>query len=139
MSTNTNSQPPAAGEAAHTPTPWRFIDDHMGDCEKPYRYGFQIRSGPGNFNIATVALRRPTVSGARLELDDSEGRANAALIIRAVNSHDALVEALGEYLKRDDEARREARTGGRVLRLLSSVFGGALPEKARAALAAAKG
>lgn len=47
----------------------------------------------------------------------------------------ALIEALSEYLKRDDKARRNAATRSIKARLLNETFGGALPEKARAALA----
>lgn len=80
-------------------------------------------------------------------LEDAEGRSvcqfqpkgidprkTAAFIVRACNSHAALVDALSEYLKRDDEARRNATVRSPVSRVLGSVFGGALPEQARAAL-----
>lgn len=45
-----------------------------------------------------------------------------------------LVEVLREYLDRDDRARRNAAPGSQTARVLGSVFGGALPEKARATL-----
>lgn len=69
---NTEKQP------AHTPTPWHLHNSETID-------------GPKGEWIATV---KPILPGARL----GEAAANAALIVRAVNSHAALVEALSEVL-----------------------------------------
>jgi len=67
-----HSQP---NSAEHTPTPWFFSDPENGGIG-------HINSNPeGSFygDIATVW---------------SDGLANAAFIVKAVNNHDALVKAL---------------------------------------------
>ena len=66
---------PADIKAEATPRPWRFEDGFILAEEEALRI---------------VGVQIPTVVGpARLE-----AVANAALIVRAVNSHDALVKAL---------------------------------------------
>lgn len=79
----TNNQPRAAGEAAHTPTPWHVIEED--NCT------FSImHTGSGQW-IATV-------HGGR-EYDEQD----AAFIVRACNSHAALVGALEALLRVADE------------------------------------
>ena len=59
-----------------TPTPWAIVPG----------YDWQTICGPNGDRIGTV--KRLTGSDAKV------GMANARLIVRAVNSHEALVEAL---------------------------------------------
>ena len=60
--------------SGHTPTPWRGHDMETATLV-----------GPDHLSIADCNARNRLVA---------ENRANAALIVRAVNSHAALVEAL---------------------------------------------
>ncbi len=74
-----SSQPSAAGEAAHTPTPW----GDNNNCQFVSPSGLLI-GDTGNGDQRTWAERR----------------ANAAFIVRACNSHAALVAALEEIDRR---------------------------------------
>ena len=71
-------------EAKHTPTPWRI---------SPYGCGFEIESEQ-DLIIAQVQQVKPLSNETAL----LERHANAAYIVRAVNSHAALVNALGATL-----------------------------------------
>jgi hypothetical protein len=80
--TTTNAEPAQA--AQHTPTPWKLNDVHHdggrwittdGKCS--------VRVIHGEFMVKK-----------RREITEQERDANAALIVRAVNSHQALVGAL---------------------------------------------
>jgi hypothetical protein len=71
---NSPSQPHAAGQAAHTPTPWK---DYRG---KPISGGAEIWAKGERGTSFCVA--------------DTAKVTDAAFIIRACNSHAALVEAL---------------------------------------------
>lgn len=103
-------------ETKHTPTPWYLADDD--DC----------RICCPEEDVCTADTHRDEYSP-----DEDEAIANAAFIVRAVNSHDALVEALQSLL---DET-------------LNCVDDGTLPrdavdnnagvKKARTALAKARG
>jgi|GEM_PF-4484462 len=73
----------------HTPTPWKVDPSFLGDIQAD---GTEIASC---FNAGQVGdeweVRGPiTVSYA-------QSLANAALIVRAVNNHDALVELAHQY------------------------------------------
>lgn len=77
----------------HTPTPWRV--GYTGRCI--------IKEVPGlsdSDDGYTVA-----VLTAHSLLPNSEAKANAAFIVRACNSHDALVKALDTFLGGDDRFR----------------------------------
>jgi len=81
-------------EKAHTPTPWKI--GAAGD----------ICHGAGGWN--GVPLHTGWVEDAWI--NDETAKANAAFIVRAVNSHDKLVEALrlvahsGKFQCFDDDA-----------------------------------
>ena len=62
----------------HTPTPWKFEESTM-----------TLRSAPSNYWLATF----DSFDGA------INNKANAAFIVRAVNSHEALLEAVKKALK----------------------------------------
>lgn len=95
--------------AKHTPTPWGVWLNHR-ICPEPQ---------PGQFTSETIA----TV----------DNDANAAFIVRAVNSYDALVEALEFYANRDNWKDEESGIGTHPGEAID--YGAT----ARAALAAAKG
>lgn len=71
----------------HTPTPWRI--------EAVARGAFSILAG--NQPTAIAETYEPNQS-MRVWTGADDPRANAAFIVRAVNAHDALVEALSELL-----------------------------------------
>ena len=72
---NDNASAAAAGQAAHTPTPWATEGS------------FVIHPASG-MTVADCQLHRDTPE------EKGEDNANAAFIVRACNSHAALVEAL---------------------------------------------
>lgn len=72
----TQSQPPAAGQAAHTPPPWRV---------KRFRNTLFIEH-TSNWDVCSVKIEHA--------FDERTAKANFAFIVRACNSHAALVEAL---------------------------------------------
>jgi hypothetical protein len=74
-------------KSEHTPTPWAVDEDH------PTSVVFEADT---EIEICT------TDSGSSAEQGEDE--ANAALIVRAVNSHAALVEALGDLVEIIDRA-----------------------------------
>lgn len=65
---NTNTQPPAAGEAAHTPTPWHIAQTPWGDYIAEVTDSLYINPRDG------VGLASPD--------------ADAAFIVRACNAYD---------------------------------------------------
>lgn len=75
-------------ETAHTPTPWSLSDLSQGNG-RLLRETLRIY-GDGK-HIATIT---PNTANALTPDSDAEARANAAAIVRAVNAHDALVDAL---------------------------------------------
>lgn len=83
-------QSPAAGEAAHTPTPWQLtpIDNAIRG-----RIYWVTAPARGHLKKIFIADAGFDVDGANTR---KEADANAAFIVRACNSHDALVEALAE-------------------------------------------
>lgn len=78
----------------HTPAPWRYRPDEFDD------WGWI--KGPENtpWNTSLVAIARPGFALTEEQLyacrtrHEDPAEANAAFIIRAVNAHEALVEAL---------------------------------------------
>ena len=71
-----------------TPTPWRF-----GNSDEGVRL---ILGGPRKRYVATVQIyQTPRAYGIA---DEPEREANAALIVRAINAHEAMKEALRELM-----------------------------------------
>lgn len=89
---NSKNKPPAAGQAAHTPTPWRVFKPPFPDSTNPPCN--EIRQASGNWPITKVTFSKPTHKGGIIRYDLAECEANAAFIVRACNSHAALVDAL---------------------------------------------
>lgn len=119
---NTSDAPVLSG---HTPTPWRVETGTTliwGDCTicddgtTPDRLGVPV---------ADAQLARPWSDGRP---SYNEADANAAFIVRAVNSHDALVKALENIAGNDEEPRV----------MLSGTTAEGLRNIARAALEAAR-
>jgi hypothetical protein len=79
----------------HTPLPWTVVDPAALDYREPVVLG-----ADGTCRVAWMAG-----GGPRRAADAAEARANAAFIVRAANSHDALVKAL-ELAKVDLDAAR---------------------------------
>lgn len=94
----------------HTPTPWitQQIENHI-QIMRGHEYGY-------------------TGIGQTYHTDLETNKANAAFIVRACNSHDALVEALEGLLA--DDGTASSQNINKVLKAR---------EKARTALALAKG
>lgn len=74
-------------ETRYTPTPWRAVLDEDG-------VNVWARDGEGEHHIANL-----DVAAHGKFLSSEEMDANAALIVRAVNNHEALVEALAEFIE----------------------------------------
>lgn len=91
----------------HTPTPWAFEPDHS----KRDGSQFIFSDADRDTWVATAENR---------ETNGAEASANAAFIVRACNSHDALVAALRE------------------IAAMNGTYCGVAVETARAALAAAE-
>lgn len=69
-------------KAEHTPTPWKTGGS----------FGLDVLTSDGNTHIANCGIYQG-------ENEYTQGKqANAEFIVRAVNNHDALVEALNELL-----------------------------------------
>lgn len=100
--------------AAHTPTPWKFHTD---------RYNNHMAIIPPHNNVhgqfTSVALHTGY---------NEEAKANAALIVRAVNSHEELVSVCADFCKGCENGEQ-----------VGEKFFSALLDRARAALAKAKG
>lgn len=138
MKTNTPDSP----VAAHSPLPWRVYGScHVlpvaGDkFQHVAHIGLDDPHAPRPV-VAHVLRRDETVKTFKQAHEpDTEQAANAALIVRAVNSYDALVEALEEAERVIRFAVQESR--GKVR---AEIVGGWAhhANKARAALAKAKG
>lgn len=76
---DTNTQPPAAGEAAHTPTPWT-------KCEPNHEEG-HIKIIEDRDDEEPSIIAEVDIAGDGIDLPT--GEANAAFIVRACNSHAA--------------------------------------------------
>lgn len=123
----TETQPAArTGQAAHTPTPWHVEEQTNSVGQLLY---FRVEH-PGRPYRGTVCHVFPAehIGG----ITESEARANAEFIVRACNSHAALVAALSVLVAAHDDqlfvcGDDDAEYAGRILR------------EAIAALADAKG
>jgi len=79
-----------------TPTPWEEIDGQVFGAD-----GFEIADptqGPHlskDYEALRPGAHWATTPDSHVERTEEEEKANAALIVRAVNAHDDLVEALG--------------------------------------------
>lgn len=82
-------------KTAHTPTPWA-VEDPFG----PEQYSI-VQDGLAAYDWQFIA-HVPVGNLVDGEFPRMQAEANAAFIVRAVNSHDALVSAL-------EEAREELR------------------------------
>lgn len=80
---------PGVSVASHTPTPWNL--GYTGRCILREIPG--MCDGEDGYAVA--------ITSAHSLLAPSEARANAAFIVRACNSHDALVKALEEIAALD--------------------------------------
>jgi hypothetical protein len=105
---------PLVPNAEHTPLPWSIS------------YGFDrggsradYVAGPNPKSIG-IKLASPWIEGAWD--DDAEAKANAAFIVRACNSHYALVEALVEALRHADPIECSA-WAGKATRALAEARG----------------
>lgn len=109
----------------HTPTPWTHEE---------------VRTASGRaFRIGAGDILKPT-GGACIIYDDypsgpNERSANAALIVRAVNSHAAMVEALEMFLELVADTSRFAS----IMNLEDYGLFNRTQIRARAALSLAKG
>ena len=117
--TQSPTNPHAAGKAAHTPTPWS-----VRAARNDEGYGLLICD-----EDQTILARMDTWLGSTPE---AEMEANAAFIVRACNSHAALVEALKAIR---EEATAYPEGGEDCFKYSLSL----IAEKARAAIARATG
>ena len=74
-----------ATEVKHVPTPWEMYLD--GDSDKWHIGSYASVSLGKNVAIAETVDNRPLYQASK-----EEQKANAAFIVRAVNSHEALLE-----------------------------------------------
>ena len=120
-----------------TPRPWATLLNwprHIArEDERGKTLGASIYEEQDRENYAVVIAEAPAnvTSGFAHEIPEAEARANARLIVLAVNSHDALVEALAAFLGEDD--RFDIAIGGNPIavdRMLA---------RARSALSLARG
>lgn len=113
---------PEAGAGEHTPLPWR-VSDAEGD-KKAYIVADSERYGQSSGVVLIAQIMKHRLGSADRVAPDEIQQANAAFIVRAVNSHAALVEAatraqsrlsdLPNYL-RNNEARTLAKVVNEVL------------------------
>lgn len=80
---------PRTTRVAHTPTPWTY---HLGRGANPR---FHIQTAGGYQIASTTELARH----AQAHTENEQREANAAFIVRAVNSHEALVAALHQMVQ----------------------------------------
>jgi hypothetical protein len=113
---------------AHTPTPWQVTEDPMAEGQPLTLVIPASAKNPLHEKWIALCWERDEVQDEDLP-GRVEAEANAAFIVRAVNAHDELVEALCEIEKRLAVAvQRNPR------KIYSEAF-----EIAQAALAKAKG
>lgn len=112
----------------HTPTPWHFNKHEIGE------YCGNISSLLG-VNSQGIMEQR-TIAVVLKYAGDAESEANAAFIVKAANNHDALVEVLKIWDRREKLGRKNSgkitREEIAELNKLDLEF----PKKARAVLAA---
>ena len=116
----------------HMPTPWEVDADF--DYDLCFTEGGQTISGWQIYGPKSWPVAAAWVEGI---VDRHTGRANAEFIVRAVNSHDRLVEAL-EAMVREIDAH-DAAAGISTSALVGAYFRREQVATARAALAAARG
>lgn len=88
MKTETTTKP-----ATHSPLPWRFTKDNAVRTPEPTNLILSEATG------ACVAVTKLAFGhSGNIHTRHSEMEANAAFIVRAVNSHAELVAALEAYL-----------------------------------------
>lgn len=75
----------------HTPTPWKLESGNLWEnlCSCVARVG----GVAGDLGIGIMAPKSPN------SYSEKENKANAAFIVRAVNSHEALIEATKNLIK----------------------------------------
>ena len=100
----------------HTPTPWMASEGQL--------YNYDNISKDSGKTLAYIPY---------YDEENERDRANAAFIVQAVNSHDALVEALTVIMSEIDEQQKCGGGYSIDTHLLETL------DKARAALALAKG
>jgi len=71
----------------HTPTPWEIQDPMCDDL-------WLVETGKETYEWRCIASVQATPADEGSPLSRAEMWANAAFIVKAVNSHDALVKAL---------------------------------------------
>jgi hypothetical protein len=86
---------PLVPNAAHTPLPWGIsYGFDLTACKRhPGRATYVCGPNPESIGIK---ISTPWIEGAWD--DDAEAKANAAFIVRACNSHYALIEALQQFV-----------------------------------------
>ena len=117
------TNPHAAGKAAHTPTPWS-----VRAARNDEGYGLLICDEDQTILAGMDTWLGPT--------PEAEMEANAAFIVRACNSHAALVEALRKMMKLVADFE-DAAKGDCDMPELSEAD--SIHEQARAAIARATG
>lgn len=83
----------------HTPTPWKLGEENVGG-------GFNIYAGP--MRIAHTSIQARVISPSTRLLDEPEAKANAALIVKAVNGHEALLDFARNVAGLDDRLLLDA-------------------------------
>lgn len=76
---------------SHTPTPWKIFDWNKVDALTKSAKGFD---GFNSLIICSPVKEGSIASISRYGAKDETAEANAAFIVRACNSHDALMSAL---------------------------------------------
>lgn len=82
----------------NTPTPWLV-------AETSRQLVYALNSD--GFNRMSLLVEPGWTDGAKMRTPTAELEANAALIVRAVNSHQSLVDALEWYVKHDDTSEAD--------------------------------
>lgn len=121
--TQSPTNPHAAGKAAHTPTPWSVRASRNDEG-----YGLLICDEDQTILAGMDTWLGPT--------PEAEMEANAAFIVRACNSHAALVEALWKMMKLAADFEDAAKGDWKMPELSEA---DSIHEQARAAIARATG
>jgi hypothetical protein len=124
----------------HTPTPWTLSREDDDGNQDPTTYVYIDIDGPEKewAHFAQIVVRMDHEN-----IDYKEGLGNAALVIRAVNSHDDLVKALEAMIELCENASLDAFKNGVTDPTGSvdqgDVYAGEFIQQSREALAKAKG
>jgi hypothetical protein len=116
------------GQTAHTPTPWAVNAQRPASIVDPTRRGFN-----GSYRIADAYFSAELADTPRFD----EAKANAAFIVRAVNSFDALVAELDVRVGDLVMLRRAIEEGDPKAELLLRIDD--MLRETRAALSTAEG